>query len=338
MFSASFIMHAWGNDITSGAIYPYNEAVFTAAPLGNDCQDADPYTPNGVPNDRYCGPTTHEQGHPITGMGTLVSGGATVGASVALPQSAFSGSVTGFLPTYYPLPQSWTYATIANEAADFFASGGPAASGTITKVGKGQTIGSWIISPRPGGNALGGVMGLLGKYGAVGGYFVTGKVGTYEGTSSWAIIPPMGRHQYATPIAYSPMGKVTGWQNPYVKTDTWVNNYNSNTSKLQARGTGTPWTTGAVAVYAQAGVFQTILHRTGFDTTSMEATPMGSATVRNIQLVTPTLTHWIGPGYQTHTGQIGILNLRLVPEPGHVALLTVGIAALVLMQRVVRHR
>ena len=48
LFSASFIMHAWGNEITSGTLYPYNSANWDAVPLGHDCQSAYPYTPNGA--------------------------------------------------------------------------------------------------------------------------------------------------------------------------------------------------------------------------------------------------------------------------------------------------
>ena len=100
------------------------------------------------------------------------------------------------------------------------------------------------------------------------------------------------------------------------------------TSTGSALGTGTAWTTGQVAVYAKAGAFTTILHRTGYDTT----TPSG---VRNIQLVTPGLTHWIEPGSEDHTGHIGILKLR-VPEPHGVLLLAADVGMLLLLRRVSR--
>lgn len=333
MFQAAFIFHAWGNDVTSGEAYPYNEAGFTAAPLGHDCQSDDPYGPNGTPNPRYCSPAIIEAGSPVTGSGSLVLGGVTVGGTVGLPTSAFvTVGQTGFLATYYPYLQSFTYATITAQAGTFFPGGGPAADGTTTKTGMGQTTGDWVIRPRAGGVALGGVLGMLGRYGAIGKYVVTGKVGTYEGTSSWAIIPPMGINPYETIIGYTAMGKAR-WKNPYSKTETWVNNLNSNTSALVARGTGTRWTTGTAAVYVEAGVFQTILKRTGYDFTSMVPTAMGGAstTVRNIQLVTPVITHWIGPGFQTHTGQIGILKLSITPEPKALLLLAAGGGLLALL-------
>lgn len=317
--------------MTSGTAYPYDEAQFSAVPLGHDCQSADPYGPNGTPNPRYCSVPIFEVGVPATGSGSLVSGGVTVGGPIGLPQSAFvAPGITGFLPTYYPYLQSWTYATFAARAGSFFTGGGPAAGGTNVKSGMGQTSGDWVV--RPGTNAFGGVMGTLGRYGAVVQYKVTAKADTYEGTGSWVMVPPLGRERYATPIATTGMGKTTAWQNPDQNTNVYTNNLNGNTSGLAIRGTATGWTTGTVAVYAQAGVFQTILQRTGFDT----ATGTGTDRVRNIQLVTPLLSHWIGPGFQTHTGQIGILKLTITPEPEAMLLLAAGAGLLALLYRVQR--
>jgi hypothetical protein len=332
LFQASFIVHAWGNDITSGTRYPYNEDVFNAVPLGHDCRSTVPYGPNGTRNPHYCSDTIFEVGVPATGSGPLLTT-----ESIALSQSAFGITTTGLLLSYYPYLLTYTHATFANAKGTFFAGGGPAAAGTVTKTGMGQTSGAWTI--RPGENAFGGVLGMLGRYGGTHVYMVTGKPGTYEGTGSWAIVPPMGREQYAEPIEYTAMGKAIRWQNPFQVTNTYINDLNGNTSTLQARGTGSPWTTGTVTVLAKAGVFQTILKRSGFDTTSMVLTPMGgSSTVRNIQLVTPTLTHWIGPGYQTHTGQIGILELTLTPEPAALLALAAGLGVLLALRLWSRRR
>jgi hypothetical protein len=136
----------------------------------------------------------------------------------------------------------------------------------------------------------------------------------------------MGIPQYNTTIGSTPMGKAR-WKNPYVKTETWVNNVNGNTSALQARGTGTLWTTGTVTAWAKAGYFTTILRRTGYDFTS----GTGTTKVRNIQLVTPVLVHWIGPGVQTHAGHIGFINLTITPEPEALLLLAAGGGVLALL-------
>lgn len=323
MFEASFIWHAWGNDITTGTVFPYNTYLLYAAPRGHDCQSASPYTPNGATAPRYCSRAIIEAGYPITGSGTLVSGGATVGGVIALPAAAIVADVTGFLRSYYPYLQSHTYADFENEAGTFFAGGGPAAAtGMATHTGMGQVSGQWYITA--GKNGFGGVLGLLGAYGAKAKYAVVGKAGTYEGTGTWAMVDPIGRPQYATPIGYTPMGKTTAWRNPFEKTNVYVNNLNGNTSLVNARGTGTLWTTGMVTLYARAGVQETMHFRTGFDTVT-------AGGVRNIQLVTPTLTHWIGPGYQGHTGQMGILNLRITPEPEAVLLLATSCGLLALL-------
>jgi hypothetical protein len=78
----------------------------------------------------------------------------------------------------------------------------------------------------------------------------------------------------------------------------------------------------------QPAMFQAsfIMHAFGNDTTTT-----GGA--RNLQLVTPALTHWIGPGFQDHTGHIGILRLQIVPEPGALLLLAAGAGALALLRR-----
>jgi hypothetical protein len=45
--------------------------------------------------------------------------------------------------------------------------------------------------------------------------------------------------------------------------------------------------------------------------------------VGNIQLVTPSLTHWLSPSWNSHTAQVGMLKIQ-VPEPGAVLLLAAG--------------
>lgn len=92
---------------------------------------------------------------------------------------------------------------------------------------------------------------------------------------------------------------------------------------------GTPWTTGAATSYLLAGNFPMILRRSGHDTVT-------DGGVRNTQLVTPMLTHGIGTGYQNHTGQMGILTLRITPESGAILMLAAGVGVLLLMHRTIR--
>jgi hypothetical protein len=102
------------------------------------------------------------------------------------------------------------------------------------------------------------------------------------------------------------------------------------TSTINAIGTGTLWTTGQVGAFVKTGAYHTSQWRTGFD--SRTAGGKGS-----IQLVTPTLTHWLSTGFNSHTAQIGMLKIQ-VPEPAAVLLLAVGAGVLVALHRVSRRR
>lgn len=329
MFSASMIMPAFGNDTVSGTQYPYNTVIFIGMPMGHDCQSASPYTPNGVPNLRYCPNSVIQAGSPATGSGYLVTGGATVGAPIGLPQSAFAVDVTGFNRTYYPYLQSHTYGNFVNAAGTFFPGSGPAFGvGTVSHTGMGQRSGQWYIHEGPRG--FGGVLTLLGAVGVKHFKWVLpGKVGTYSNTSgNWQMVTALGRDQYATVYSFTPMGK-TNWFNPLLGAETYTNNVNGNTSRIEIRATGTRWTTGSVTLFAKAGYLETVFRKAGFDTVT-------SGGVRNIQLVTPNLVHWVGPGSQTHTGHVAILTMQITPEPGAVLLLAAGGGVLALLYRASR--
>jgi hypothetical protein len=326
MFSASMIMPAFGNDTVSGTVYPYNQYVWIGMPIGHDCQDASPNTPNGATNTRYCPNSVIQAGSPATGSGYLVTGGATVGAPVGLPQSAFSVDVTGFNRTYYPYLQSHTYGNFVNYAGTFLAGSGPAfGKGTHTHSGMGQQSGQWYI--HEGARGFGGVLKLLGAVGVKHFKWVLpGKVGTYSNTSgNWQMVTALGRDQYATVYSITAMGK-TNWFNPHTGTEDYLNNVNGNTSRLAIRAIGTRWTTGSVTLFAKAGYLATVFRKAGFDTVT-------EGGVRNIQLVTPNLVHWVGPGSQTHTGHIAILTMQITPEPGAILLLAAGGGVLALLYR-----
>jgi hypothetical protein len=327
LFEASFLLHAWGTGSSSSGFWQY-------VLLPPDCHDwygsgssSSSSSSNGP------GLETHgschlssQPGKPATGSGLLsllaVSGGPS---GVALPQSAFG------ITTYdeWPSAHVTAYATLRNAAASFFAGSGPAASGTVTKTGMAPREGSWII--RPAGHAFGGPMAVLGHLGAYESFMVSGKPGTYRGTMSWNMIAALGRER----LPVTPMGPAPDPMNPHTNTGMFVNTVAGVTNTYTAYGTGTPWTTGDVTVYAEEGSWMTVMRRSGFDTTSV--TSLGNR-VRNIQLVTPALTHWReSNGTTDPTGHIGILNLRIVPEPGAALLLALGAIALAGL-RSARHR
>ena len=340
MFEASFTFHAWGNDISSGWTSPYDTNDWTALPLGYDCRPPG-YTTNGMPAVCYCCPTTRQRGHPATGMWTRSIDTGTP-PRITMHQSDFGvqlitlpiGTYTntphccrGFLPAFPPYLQTFTYATFVNDVGSFFAGGGAAAYAGYNNRSLLSSWGTWRI--RAGVNAFGGAMGLLGKFGAAGKYTITGRTGTYNGTSSWPMVKAMGRPMYGCSIG--PPSCVT--INPYSKTDMWYRATPKGAVKVHtilAIGSGTLWTTGQVGNFAKTGAYYTSLWRTGYD----NRTTGGRG---NIQLVTPTLTHWLALAWSTHSAQVGLLKIH-VPEPGAVLLLAAGIGALLMLRRVGRRR
>jgi hypothetical protein len=348
MFDASFVWHAWGNDISSGTIEPYTANTWSGVPIGYDCQHAEPYTVNGAPSTRYCSPAIVQRGHPATGMWSRSIGTGTP-PRITMQQSDFGVHLytypvgwptqtdtntphccRGFNATFPPYIQSWTYATFVNAAGSFFAGGGAAAgAGYKNKTGMtGMTAGTWRI--RAGDNAFGGIMGLLGIFGGRNMFTYPGQPTIVAGTSNWAMAQPLGRPLFNTQIDVGTMGTPI-YQNPFQATNTWYGTTPKGKLRVEsgvAVGSGTLWTTGQIGNFAKTGAYYTSLWRTGYD----NRTAGGAG---NIQLVTPTLTHWLSPGWNSHTAQVGILTIR-VPEPNAVFLLLSGAGVLWLLFRVSR--
>jgi hypothetical protein len=349
MFEASFIFHAWGNDISSGTAWPHLDIDWTAAPLGYDCQHPNPWTAN---DPRYCPWTKRQRGHAATGSWSRSIGTGTP-PKISMAQSDFGVQLVtktagntwgvgdccrGLFPhaTYsssYPVYwQSFSYATFVNAAGTFFAGGGAAAAkGYVNKTGAtAMTAGTWQI--RAGKNAFGGVMGLLGKYG--GKVIWTdpwGEPGWFVTSSSWNMVNVLGRPLFNTVIRTGDFGTLY-YQNPYAHmTLTYKGHSPSTYLTTRNIGSGTLWTTGQVGNFTRVDYFTTSLWRTGYD----NRTPQGKG---NIQLVTPTLTHWLnGYPFEHHTAQVGMLTIQ-VPEPGAILLLAAGAGVLVFLRRVSRRR
>ncbi|MDH3520176.1 MAG: hypothetical protein OEM49_06915 [Myxococcales bacterium] len=317
MFEASLILHAWGNDETKGSKFPSNTYTLYAMPLGYDCYNyrRTSWGKTTPPRPLYCPQSLLHKGHPATGVGVLVQGiGAT--PSLQLSQSALRVTTTGLLYSYgYTHYVSETYATFANAAGTFFAGGGPAATGKgkgrVTHIGTGPRLGTWII--RQGKHGFGGPMGLLGKFGAKQTWGAS--IGGFSATTSWNMIRALGRSAADPDRTFTNTG-----------TYRFHGGHGGTITKV---ATGTPWTTGTVTLYAsKSGFFPTVLRRAGYD----NRTALGFG---NLQLVTPSLTHWNGFG---HTGHIGILNIRIsAPEPSRWLLLAAGLGCLAALHRVRRH-
>jgi hypothetical protein len=88
---------------------------------------------------------------------------------------------------------------------------------------------------------------------------------------------------------------------------------------------GFPWTTGAVSITATGGPFPTSFRRSGYD----NRTAKGLGT---IQLVAPQVVRWDFPGrsapWDRHTGAIGLLRIKFVPEPSGWLMMIAGAAFL----------
>jgi hypothetical protein len=312
LYEASLIIHAFGKETTPTEMGPPGvQSRFFALPLGYNCRGEASY---------YCGSATLEMGHPVTGVGVLGVGSGAVRPVVVPPSALGVSGQTGFLPVYtydYPYSVSNTYATFANAPGTFFAGGGPAA-------GKGThsrdfffPLARWVV--REGENGFGGTLALLGRLGArkawpqwsIGG-------GTWMGTTSWNLIPALGRSQNDS-------------KNPYTNTGIFIERFGHGRHfTASKRGHGTPWTTGSVAVYIDTIVEDTTIRRAGYD--NRNASGQGT-----IQLVTPGVTSWTYIR-KPITGHVAILKLRFVPEPDALPFLAAGMGALTLLHRVNRRR
>jgi hypothetical protein len=108
---------------------------------------------------------------------------------------------------------------------------------------------------------------------------------------------------------------------------TWINLGSFDYSARTATISVFPWTTGAVEVTATGGPQSTVLKRTGYD----NRTPGGAG---NIQMVSPSLTHWKNPLSDYYTGSIATIKLTFIPEPDAWMMLVSGIGTLAILYRV----
>ena len=85
-----------------------------------------------------------------------------------------------------------------------------------------------------------------------------------------------------------------------------------------------------VTITATDGFFPTLFQRTGFD----NRTSMGQGTV---QLVAPQIVKWNFPEreapWDRHTGAIGILQIKFVPEPSQLLMFAAGAVMLLALAR-----
>jgi hypothetical protein len=234
----------------------------------------------------------------------------------ALPLSALNATATGSLPQYSPYNYISTFAPNAHNENGFFGPGFGPGKRTVTFAGSGGPGARVAISP--GANQFGGTMRVLGAMGAKRAHEYKNKSYVGTGLTSFYVLGDectitcyvTGAQSYFQSLRYQTvMGKAT----------------TANVTTL-----GLPWTTGEVSITATGGPFPTLFRRNGYD----NRTAKGLGT---IQLVAPQLVKWDFPNrdapWDRHTGAIGILRIKFVPEPGSSVMLVGGIGLLGLLYR-----
>lgn len=304
MFEAQLDIIAFG---TNG---PYTGS-FTRhfhIPLGAICASS---FPGGV----SCGPTTVENGTPLTGAGTAsVTGSAP--AAFAIPQGGVAhAGFTGLFPTNDPTYLGTSlYGALSNDAvatplggAGFFAAG--AGAGSLTHRYSPPSHGAARIVA--GARRFGGVMGLLGEVRWFRELFLTPPVAgsrpIVSGLGPIGITPAIGRSNANTAgttrrMFYYERGR-----------------YRSVAYGVVA--TGFRWTTGTAYAYDSVGRYASRFTLAGYD----HRTPQG---LGMIQLVTPFLAHWAMSPAPDHVAGVASLRVRFAPEPHAALLLAAGIGLL----------
>jgi len=321
-YKGSLIIQSFGNDTTTGTVYPYSQYIVLGVPFGLECN------PNYGPSTNDCAASMSLlwKGAPLTGSGVAtltMTGKAGFKLKVAptLPVKTpgptgfgLRRTTTGSFSYVFPYIYSYTTATLRNDAGSFFAGGGPDSFSLPYKIGK-NTQAKLVVTAGP--NKFGGVMKLLGGLNTRYSYFRNG--GQSRGTINW-------RYDAVGATPYTVAGMVTG---AYIATATGTAMHTQlmQTVTVLAKGSRMPWTTGMATVTAvERGPFPTIERRAGYD----NRTAGGLGT---IQLVSPLLTHWLQPGFNYETGGIATLRIQFVPEPRAALLLVAGIAGLGILYR-----
>jgi hypothetical protein len=314
IFDGSLILHTQANDQVVGTGFPFNQQFFIARPLAARCNPANGGT--------VCGTETLQEGAPLTGSGTIALNRGLSPPGFGLPNSALNVTTGGSLPQYTPYNYISTYAynVYNRHYRDGFGPGFGPGKRTVTFPGNGEPGARVAITP--GANQFGGTMRILGALGArhgheyknrlFGGAIPSAFLSSFDVLGSECTVTCYAtgaQSKFQTYQYQSAMGKAT---TAYITT------------------LGFPWTTGEVSITATAGPFPTRFKRSGYD----NRTSKGLGT---IQMVAPQLVRWefanrSGP-WDRHTGAIGILRIKFVPEPSGWVMLVAGVGVLLMLYR-----
>jgi len=305
--SAKLILHTHANDQTTGTRFPFDRPFFIARPLGARC--------NPEHGGASCGTATLEHGVPLHGTTAVDVGSA---GSFTLRREVIKGAATGSLPVYSPYVYISTSARDLRNGTGFFKPGGGPGKRTFTVSG-GSGPGA-RIAVTPGAKQFGGTLGILGLIRSQRAHVHNHKtyVGSYDffntvfgrSCTGTGCLLPTSQPTATIYMKYrTAMGKATT-----VYMTPW----------------GLPWTTGVVSISATEGPFPTRFRRSGYDNRTVNG-------LGTIQMVSPHLVKWDfrsrNEPWDRHTGTIGILRIRFVPEPSGCAMLTAGAAWIALLAR-----
>ncbi len=234
-----------------------------------------------------------------------------------LEQSGIQGSFTNIYPNVY----SYTYINFRNDAGVFGPGKGVGSFEIIYPPQTGPAPGTPVATikqtQRTGGNKFGGTMEMLGA--------LTTKVCYYfaQGCSLG-----QNRWRYDAIGASGVMTAAGVVTKGYLGATYKAHYYNSvlmAQSTITVIGSRFPWTTGSITLAATGrGPGDTVHYAHGYDNRNT-TTSSGKGT---IQLVSPIMTRWSGPGGNLETGGIAFLKIKFVPEPQTWAMLIAGLSLL----------
>jgi len=283
----------------------------------------DDYSCAGYSTDGFGGPGLVQVGQPVAGRWSAITTGTQRGgfSFPAAPTPAPAGMVKGVRVTgvvgefgpAYPYMYSYTYATFRNDEGVFGPGQGPGTFDIPYNQG-GPVVAR--INVTAGENKFGGTMRMLGA--------LTGKVCFYYVGGCSLGSQVNWRYDAVGASASTAGGVVT---KGYIATSVayYYQTAQMTVISVDVVGARFPWTTGSVTVTAVGrGPHKTIHYAHGYDNRKT-TTPNGIGT---IQLVTPVLTQWLQPSYNSETGGIGILKIKFVPEPRTWAMLVAGVSLL----------
>jgi hypothetical protein len=310
-FQGSLILHTQANDQVVGTRFPFNQKFFIARPLGARCNPA-----NGGAT---CGTTTLQKGAPLVGSGTVSLNRGLSPPGFGLPNSALNVTTGGSLPQYTPYNYISTHATNVRNRhyrGGFGPGFGPGKRTVTFPAGDGPGA---RVAITPGANQFGGTMRILGAIGTQRAHTYKNKIFFGTGLASFQVLGTE-----CTITCYA-TGAQSNFQSLRYQTA-----MGKATTTADITTLGLPWTTGVVSITATGGPFPTLFRRTGYD----HRTAKGLGT---IQMVAPQLVRWEFPNreapWDRHTGAIGILRIKFVPEPSGWVVLITGVGFLMVLYR-----